>query len=161
MIDALGRAGGAAQRDDVEEKDARRDRASSTHERDGSAGESVIQANLADSSLADGNGVGVGVDYRARLGEACEPQASDRVAGVWLGAGNASAARATESARRPRVAPFAGAGHGGVARPPLGRVSNPFATSLANTRQKALDTLRWASWVSGHYSDLAVLSVTR
>jgi hypothetical protein len=61
VIDALGRAGGAAQRDDVEEKDARRDRASSTHERDGSAGESVFQANLADSSLADGNGVGIGV----------------------------------------------------------------------------------------------------
>ena len=93
------------------------------------------------------------MDYRARLGEACEPQASDRIAGVLLGAGNASAARATESARRPQVAPFAGAGHGGVARPPLGRVSNPFATSLANTRQKALDTRRWASWVSERYSD--------
>ena len=61
---------------------------------------------------------------------------------------NASAARATESARRPRVAPFAGAGHGGVARPPLGRVSNPFATSLANTRQKA----RRSSFGCDHYS---------
>ena len=42
-IDALGRAGGAARRDDADGEGARGDRASSTHERDGSAGESVFQ----------------------------------------------------------------------------------------------------------------------
>ena len=69
--------------------------------------------------------------------------------GVWRGAATASAARLLRVGAVLGWPPWhdgaLGVGRGCVARPPWSRVSNPFATSLANTRQKALDTLRWAS----------------